>query len=56
MLLSSWKQPIVRRQKVVLFRLNFKRETPMAEAVRVGIVGTSHWADFMFLPSIKSHA
>lgn len=28
----------------------------MTEAVRVGIVGTSFWADFMFLPSLKSHA
>lgn len=27
----------------------------MTESVRVGIVGTSWWADFMFLPSLKSH-
>lgn len=27
----------------------------MTENVRVGIVGTSWWADFMFLPSLKSH-
>jgi hypothetical protein len=27
----------------------------MAELVRVGIVGTSFWADFMYLPSLQSH-
>jgi predicted dehydrogenase len=27
----------------------------MAEQVRVGLVGTSWWADLMFLPSLKSH-
>jgi predicted dehydrogenase len=27
----------------------------MSEQIRVGIVGTSWWADLMFLPSLKSH-
>ena len=27
----------------------------MPDSVRVGIVGTSWWSDFMFLPSFKSH-
>jgi predicted dehydrogenase len=28
----------------------------MTEQVRVGLVGTSWWADLMFLPSLKSHS
>jgi predicted dehydrogenase len=27
----------------------------MSEQIRVGVVGTSWWADLMFLPSLKSH-
>lgn len=28
----------------------------MAEQVRIGLIGTSYWADGFYLPSLKSHA